>query len=310
MIRDVRSMSHSGRVTLHRCPRKYELDKLIGEREQTIDTLFGTAVGNGVQKLFETSSVSAAIFETFLSWKDSDTLFSEDDNKGKKNVWYAIEAVVLFNTLIDTVFSGHELAYLPALGGNKAACEVGFKIDLGDGYFDRGFIDVVLINKATGKLLLLELKTTKFSKVVDAMFKNSSQALGYSVVVDSISKQLQLEDSDNYFVVYPVYKTKDMEWDIQMYEKSSLNKARWISSILEDKEKISRHIEAECFPMHGESCYDFFRECQFFGMCEMKTSTLMIGIDKTLEVEKEGKYMFNFNIQDIIQQQIEALETE
>ena len=306
MVRNLKGMSHSGRSTLHSCPRKYELDKLIGKREQTVDTLFGTAVGNGVQELFISRSLPSAILTTFLSWKDTDSLFEEDDNKGKKNVWFAIHAVIQFNSLLDTLFSDYDLAIL----SGKPACEVGFKIDLGDGYSERGYIDVVLVHKKLRKLLLLELKTTKFKEVNEAMFKNSNQALGYNVVVDSISESLNLPEDDNYFVVYPIYKTGSMEWDVQQFEKSLHAKARWIAGLLEDKEKVVRHLESGYFPMHGESCYDFFRECPFFGMCEMNNKTLLMGVDMTVEEEKDEKFMFHFSLEDIINKQLNDANKE
>jgi len=80
----------------------------------------------------------------------------------------------------------YELVYVDG----KPAVELGFRVFCLNEFKVRGFIDLVLRDKRDGKLLVFELKTTRFTNVHPAMYKNSGQALGYSLILDYVSQKL------------------------------------------------------------------------------------------------------------------------
>ena len=47
------------------------------------------------------------------------------------------------------------------------------------------------------------------------------------------------------------------------------------------------YLEKELFPTHGESCYNFYRQCQYFGICERDNSELQIKKVVNLPTDEE-----------------------
>lgn len=299
-------LSHSSCVTLHRCPRKYELEKLSVRiqnwGEEDLD--FGHIVGAGIQDYLITHDYKKAVFNAFLSWKGD--LDENIDGKKKKSFWHAIHAIERFIPFADNDLSHYVLATL----NGRPATEVGFSIDCGDGFFYRGFVDAVMIHVPTNTLVVIECKTTRNQEVHEATFKHSGQALGYSLILDAIAAQLSESGAhvgSNYKVIYPVYKTSANEWESLEFGKSKTQRALWIRSLLIDKQHIQQYAEEGYFPMHGESCYDFFRACPFFGTCEL-SNKYIIGNEIQERVEKEDKYDFHFSIAELIEMQLATME--
>ena len=260
--------SYSTECTLHACPRKFLLEKLTadGSTDETdnIDFLYGHAVGGGVQNYSYTRDIRAAVWESFLSWKGD---LAIELLPKKKSFWYAIIAVMKFAAEIDSLLEGWEIAILP---NGKPAIELAFRLNLGNGFFYMGHIDAVLWNPITKQFMVLELKTTGFNSINDAQYKNSSQALGYSLIVDVIAAQLNA-DANNYQVLYCVYKAGQLEWEAIPFVKSRYQRAAWIFDLRLDCSVLKMYRELNHFPIHGESCYSFFRPCEFFGNCDIKS---------------------------------------
>lgn len=298
---NLKLLSNSGSSTLHRCPRRYELDKMLMEtQEDDQHTHFGKAVGLGIQELMTHGDLNRAFFTMFLQWKD--VLDSEDDQtiRNKKTFWYALEAVDNFHRPLRTIFGNHELAIL----NGRPATELGFSIDCGDGFFYRGFIDAILYHKMSNELVVVESKTTKFSKIHEAMWKHSGQALGYSLIIDAIIDRLKLPNGAAYKVFYPVYKSSAVEWETFQFTKTHTRRALWIKSILLDIKHILEYDTEGYFPMYGESCYEFFKPCPHFGRCEFDNKLLFKEDRVKLKVEAESKYDFHFSLEEIVMQQI------
>ena len=60
--------------------------------------------------------------------------------------------------------------------------------------------------------------------------------------------------------------------------------------------------------MHGESCYDFYRECDYLNLCTLSTSALsepltFAGAKKILRENKQ-KYQVKVTIQQLIAAQL------
>lgn len=312
---NLKLLSHSSSVLLHKCPRKYELYKLsnrswkselksINSHEELSNVQgsevhldFGSVVGIGTQEYLVSGNLDKAIFLMFMAWENY--LDNEDGEFSKKTFWYALAALDRFVNFRRNELSGYSVAEFEG----KPAIELGYIIDCGNGYTNRGFLDSLLLDNRKKELIPYEGKTTKNKTVHEANYKNSGQALGYKLVTDAISRRLGLETPSSIDVLYSVYKTSSMEWEKFLFRKSYTQAALWIKNILLDIRRIEEYSVIGYFPMQGENCFDFFRPCEHFGTCEMSNSVLV----PQVEVKKDdmSRYQFHFSLEEIIATQFE-----
>jgi hypothetical protein len=305
---NLKQMSHSSNVTLHRCNRKYELYKLlpsINGVSETDDrhTSFGSAVGVGIADLLTNNSINSAIFAALTTWKK--LLDDDDGERDRKTFWHAIYALNRFQGYQRSILGNYSLAVL----NGRPATELGFTIDCGDGFYYRGFIDAVLVDNRSNELIVYENKTTKFRNIHEAVYKNSGQSLGYGLILDIVSQSMGMTLGSSFKVIYGVYKSLEMDWEFMPFMKSHTQRATWIKSLLIDKQLIAERAIDNYFPMHGESCYDFFRPCSFFGICEVSNEK-MFPKGAAIKKEKKEKYDYQFDIVSIIESQLKKHEME
>lgn len=306
----LKQLSYSSLLTAHACLRKYQLYKLrataqLGsdeeERKGSLTFAFGHAVGTGVQEVFLGYPIEQIIWNMFCNW---DVDLFEENPKQKKSFWLAVIAVQKFIAMRN---AGHLKDYEIVIHDGKPAVELGFCISFPDGFKYRGSVDAVLRHRITGKIVVLEVKTTSFTNLNPAMYKNSSQAVGYSVVLDKIFPELS-----SYEVFYLPYKTKDMEWDYYPFPKSYLQRALWIQELLLDIEFIKSCETVGVYPMRGESCLDFYRECEYYGICTLSTENLTQPLTEQMEAQIEAEnaeYQIQLTIQDLIHSQLDKVGT-
>ena len=180
------------------------------------------------------------------------------------------------------------------------ACELSFCVNFPDGFRLRGFVDAVLKHKISGEVVVLECKTTGSATVNPATYKNSSQAIGYSIVLDHIFPELS-----SYKVIYLIYQTSSKEYVTFPFTKTFLQRALWIRELLLDIEIIKMYEEAEVYPMRGENCFDFFRECSFYQTCTLSTEYQT----KPCTPEEEDKtlYQITLSFEDLLDTQLRKL---
>lgn len=297
-------LSHSSRTTLHRCPRKYQLYRLSADTisledrmqtEQNVTFTFGHTVGIGVALCMAGASLDSIIFQMFLSW-DTDLL--DENSRQKKSFWLAVAAVMQLYSMKEAGFlDDYELVYYEG----KPAIELGFQINLPNGFRYRGSVDVVLRHKTTGAIMVLEVKTSS-STAQPAMYKNSGQALGYSVVLDILFPKLS-----SYTVLYLVYETKEYQFKELPFEKSLLQKALWLQELLIDCERIEHYESYDIYPMYGESCFDFYRPCEYFSLCTLSTRNLTKPLSTKVldQIELDvAKYQFTVDFYDLVEAQV------
>jgi len=301
-------MSHSSRTTMHKCPRKNQLYRLGSrkislktekESEQGVTFAYGHAVGTGVASALENpNNPDKVILETFLAW---DTHLLDETPRQNKSYWLAQFAVQKFQSLLsDGFLDDYELVYYQG----KPAIELSFCIHMPDGFTYRGFVDAVLKHKTTGEIMVLENKTSS-GTANSAMYKNSGQAVGYSVVLDILFPELS-----SYLVLYLVYETKSYDYVELPFRKSLLQRALWLQELLIDVERIKLYESFNTHPMHGEACFDFFRDCEYLSLCTMSTENLARGHELTQEVvdsiaEDLAKYQFHVDFYDLVASQID-----
>lgn len=295
----IRQLSYSSVNTLNQCARKYELYKRRStgrtqESEQSSVTFaFGHVVGEGIQAVMRGESEEQVIMAMFLMWKPD--LFAVHE-RHKKSFWFAMVAVQKFMHLRAAGFlKEYRLVYYNGM----PATELGFCINFPDGFRLRGFVDAVLEHIESGEVLVLECKTT-WSAIQPANYKNSAQAIGYSVVLDVV-----FPDISSYKVLYLVYHTGEREYTPIPFKKSYLMRAAWIRTLLLEIERIKMYEDAELYPMNGESCFSFGRECEYLQVCTLSTSTLT----KPCSADQEDKtqYAINLTLADLVDVQMKKV---
>ncbi len=297
----LQQLSYSSMLSLHSCPRAFQLYKLNSKTSefedihQSLTFLFGHTVGAGIQLLMEGNSYDNTLWKLFLAW-DMD-LFDLNP-KQQKSFWHAMAALELFTELRDSGFlAEYDLMYF----NGKPACELSFRIALPNGFRYRGFVDAVLRNRETGEAVVLEIKTTSSSTSLNpAQYKNSAQAIGYSIVLDHLFPGLS-----SYQVIYLPYLTKAREWQPAYYDKNHLQRALWLQELLLDIQTIQLYENTGVYPMHGESCFSFYRECEYFNLCTLSIENLI----KPASPETESKiaaetYDVEVTFEDLIQAQL------
>jgi len=297
----LKQLSYSSRLLLHECPRKFQLQKLNTEIEDLVDDddsnitfQFGHSVGDGVAELFAGVPIGNVIWGTFLRWKLD--LFSEDARRGKSFA-LAIIALQKLAALRNAGFlKEYELVYYK----DKPAVELGFRIHCPGGFKYRGFVDVVLRHKITGEVLVLEVKTSS-GQVIANSFKNSAQAIGYSIVLDVLFPLLS-----SYKVLYLIYKTKQLEYEPISYSKSYLQRALWIQELLLDIDIIQMYEKAGVYPMHGQNCISrFYKECKYLGVCTLSTDKITSPMNAAFQKKlDEETYVAELTLAELIQHQL------
>jgi len=285
-------LSYSSLNNLHECARRWQLDRFNRVRETTLHTAFGHAVGEAVASIAAGQELEDAVFQAFVTW-EVDLL--EEIPKSKKSFATAIEAINSFHFLwVNSL--GEEWEVL--LVDGKPAAELGLRIIIGE-YNYRGFVDLVLRNKFTGEIAVLECKTTGNKEALEAQFGNSNQSLGYAVILDKV-----VPDVSSYTVLHLVYSTSAMQWNVFPVHKSMLKRANWLRDLIYEVRMLEMYQEDDTFPTNGSACTNWGRICPWYGMCDMPTAEL-VTVMPQLEDDPDERYHYTFTIDELLQQQLE-----
>jgi hypothetical protein len=300
----IKQMSYSSNLTLHACPRKYQLYKLKATDDpddpdaasnQNITFAFGHIVGEGIQDVLDGIPEEKVIWSMFLGWHAN---LADRNDKQNKSFYLAVLAIQRFISLRNNGFlDDYELLQY----NGKPAKELSFRISLPDDFKYRGSVDAVLKHKISGKILVLECKTSSSANLNPTTFKNSAQAVGYSVVLDVIAPEIS-----SYDVLYLVYLTKDMAYEQLKFVKTYLQRATWIQELLLDVESIKLYQRTGVYPMRGESCNHFFRDCEYLNQCTL--STELITVPYTEGSIVDGKlYDVEITLEQLIEGQLKKV---
>jgi hypothetical protein len=308
--------SYSLLSKLHECPRKYELDKLQANHPSSetpeefvnLDFAYGHAVGAGIQTYAATGDVTAAIFAAMLAWKapwDAEKLDKRENPTGK-SLTMATLAVEKFAYWWERNLADWEVVVLPS---GKKAVELAFAIDFQNGRYHFGHIDVMLQNRTTGTLAVWEGKTTGFEHIDEALYANSNQALGYSVVVDAIAKEIGASGTE-YEVLYIVYSSKTRDFQLLPFGKSRSQRAEWLQDTLLDHASLDTYKRIKFYPKRGENCLNRYGfRCNWFGTCTMRNESLFPGLvlpELASERVRDGieSLDFVFRLDDLVAAQV------
>lgn len=302
----LQNLSYSTVLNLHSCPRRFQLDKLQSQREEQADPNsyqaitfgYGHMVGLGIQLAMEGKTEQEIIWQLFLGWEPD--LFAENI-KQAKSFWLAVTAVQQFLAMRA---SGYLAEYELVQYKGKPACELSFRVTFPDGFKYRGFVDVVLQHRTTGEVVVLELKTSSALSLNPATYKNSLQALSYSMVIDTIFPALS-----SFQVLYLVYTTKTREYHHLQFPKNAMQKALAIRELMLDIETIKMYHAEDVFPMRGESCFNFYRECNYLNLCTLSTSHLTEPYNPETDAKIE-EFQIELTLVDLINSQLKKASTQ
>lgn len=299
---NLKHLRNSSTIQLHKCPRKFELDRLLPDSidwnsQEDIDLSFGSIVGAGVAEYLVSRNLNKAYFAAFLTCTtDLDFHTTESAISAGKSFWHALFAISRFVLLDEQEYRDYEVVHFQG----KPAVELSFLVDCGDGFTNQGHVDVLLQHKRTGNYRVLDCKTTKYRSNI-AQWQNAPQALGYSIMVDAITKTL----ATTYEVDYCLYNSKTQEWESFNFIKTHAQRAEWIRSLLRDIQHIAEYAEDDHFPKHGESCYDFFRPCSYLDTCQFANHSIFGGKEPPVKLVEKEHFDFHFFLEDLIQAQID-----
>jgi len=282
------------------CERYFQLEHLLqgseGEEHSSIFT-FGHAWGEGIVEYIETGSLDAAVYKAWLSYFPH----LEDERRVEEHVFQGLKAA---KSTLDRLRSEWELAEF----NGKPARELGFHIDINERFYFQSAIDGVLRHKKDGHLTVLENKHTfNYIEDITPMYKNSSQGLAYSVVVDEIAGKPQL----NYPLHYLVGQWKMSEITRPIihlfpWKKSLLDRLNWFLTLGMDVQRLQTMLDMNLFPMRGQNCLQYNRPCKYFGFCQSRINDVpkddaYVEKHKNAHVrEVEGSIAFRFKLDDII----------
>jgi hypothetical protein len=275
---------------------------------QSVTFAFGHSVGEGVQMILQGAELPDVLLATFMNWEVDPAL---EDTKRKKSLYLALAAIKQFHlyyTNVGSQLAQYELVYYDLNGVSTPALELPFMIELPDGFKFRGKVDAVLRHIVTGAILVLEVKTTSLRFVNPAMYKNSAQAIGYSVVLDKLVPQYS-----DYKVLYMPYITSSMQFEVLEFNKSVYQRARWLRELLLTKDILMMYEREDLYPMNGSSCFNYNRECKYYNLCTLSTNSITKPMTPELEQQiarDNEQYYLKVSILDLIQAQIDASTAE
>lgn len=261
-------VSHSMEEVLNSCPRKFQIAKLAAGSEEgrprynNVTFAFGHAVGAGVAVYDKTCSLRSAIWAAFLAW-DID-LFSQEEAKPnradpRKSFAYAVYALEKYAVWhAENMMEQYEVVELEA----TVLVDLETQDEISPTTFHTGHVDEILRHKVSGNLRVKENKTTGLTVVDPALYQNSNQTLGYSVVVAQFG-------AAEYDVLYTIYSSSEMRWVSFDFPKGQLARAQWLKTEVQQAGIVRIYADDNFFPMRGSSCYAYSRQCEHFGSCNM-----------------------------------------
>lgn len=289
-------LSHSALKTFNTCERKFQLERLLegaSTREDTSHTVFGKAFGVFISSYLLTQDQDLSIYKAWLEYYP----VVEDDAKTEETMILACLASV---SSLELLLEDYEVATF----NFKPAVELSFRLEVDENCYFVGYVDLVLRSKITGRMAILEVKTTGLAFFdLSPIFQNSGQALGYSICLDQIVGEAQ----SNYEVIYLVAQVNkktfgSVKVQVLNFAKTLADRFNWFIALKMDADRLASMLEAQVFPMRGDSCLQFMRACPQFNTCQLHS------LDRIRELEvDEIDYQFRFELEEVIDSHISRI---
>lgn len=323
-----KGLSYS-RIQKLSCARYFEILYILGYEsdEDKPHFSYGHLVAAFVQNYFklrktmpdlsEKEVQNLAMLSSFPEWSWPDYDGNEKELKKKRSLWHAIYAFRMFckeiadpNSRFHDISNDYEVAMVKNRFGDVIpAVELEFLIELRDGYTYEGHVDLILQHKETGEMIVWEGKTTSLNQLHPAMYKNSLQALGYTIVTDHIA--VNENRSTAMYVDYFVYINKLQEWQHLRFPKSLSLRSDFLATLDTQIDLIETMKERKTFPRNGDKCFDFFSPCPAYNVCHAsnKSIQLLAKKDRGIDEKRKAEMDFIFTMDDITRTQIALAES-
>lgn len=303
-IHPYRLSEHAIQV-LNTCERKFQLDRMLmpatyfdNDGESSPVLIRGTAFGAGVQDYLLHGDMEHACFVCWMEYYPE-----VYDEQKKIYLWRTINNLRCAQDELDKI----RQRYTVAVFDGKPAAELSFRLDIDDKWYYVGYIDLVLFDKLLNIYVVLEIKTTAY-KLIDLqpMYKNSGQALGYSIIIDKIVGERQSKYGVLYFVCRDQQGANFVP-DIYTFPftKTLLDRLRWFYTIGLDVQRLNTMLDNELFPMRGNSCVHFNRVCPHYGTCTLQSSDVPRKVEEDTNV-----YQFRYKLDEVIAEHIERVQED
>jgi hypothetical protein len=289
-------LSYSALSSLLVCERKFQLERLLTtsiEKQDYPATVLGKSFGAGVQSYLIHQDPDKAIFDAYLAY----TPVLEEPDKGRTEE-HALSLLLSTIPHLDNLLQDWEVATF----NDKPAVELSFRLNIDEAFYYVGYLDVVLRNKWSNKYAVGEIKSTSL-KIHDLspLYQNSGQALGYSIILDSIVG----EDLSEYDTIYLVGQLNDKhqhQFKIYPFPKTLMDRLNWFISLSLDVSRLHSMLDNNVFPMRGSSCLQYMRPCPHFGTCSLH------GLDiPKVEEPDENVYDFTFSLDEVVANHLERI---
>lgn len=263
-----KTISHSGRQMWGTCPRKFQLSKTKTyyqrERQSSKALSFGKAFGTGLQSLLAGDSLDTALIKSALD-HDKTFAFEKEAVQSGESLAHVHEAIMAFyHGQLSDLRNDWEVLDIEGLYG----VELGFLIRYSNGTLERGFIDVVLQNKHTKEVVVLEVKTSgSLSVGTDADWMNSAQGTMYVIVVQYLLSMHNIHVNSR--VLYIEYNKKHKQYTIFPFDKPPREQLEFLVSCHYDVEARSMLFGTETKLLKTGKCVSYKRQCEFFGVCDI-----------------------------------------
>lgn len=313
LMRGINVYSHSTSERFIDCERKFSCSKLEANRisgndpiitlEGNIDFAFGRAIETGIQAALLNHTKEKIFFDMFMAWDI--TLMAQHPRNIAKTFTDAIIAIDQFLAIKEQLMAGWEVAMF----NGRPAIELSLLVDLENGYYYVGHADIILFHPVLRRYRVLEIKTTGYKNVHPAMYKNSGQAVGYSVFLDEIARDIEL--TSTFEVLYLVWPTSIGFWTPYEFVKSRSARATWLNTVLLDINRIATYRKLNFFPKRGSSCFNWGKPCQYLDSCDLDpTAFNQTGEYYIVSEEDLAKHDFDFRfkVSDIIRTQQELIK--
>lgn len=289
-------LSHSTLELFNRCERLFQIEKLLAtdsEREESADTVFGTAYGVGVASYLVHQDQDRALYEAWLSY------WPELEND-KKNHATLVACMRKSFPVLDTMLRDYEVLHF----NGKPAVELSFRVNITPRYYYVGYIDVVLRNRFDGTCVVFDAKSTGLQlHDLDPVYKNSGQCLGYSIALDKIVGEKLAEYSVGYFVAQ-IGKNYDINIKPLVYPKTLLDRLNWFLGLGSDIRRLELAEEVGFYPRRGGNCLKYNRPCRHFGVCHMSS----LDVPRDIPPD-ENVYDFSFDLDDLIDDHLKRINS-
>lgn len=291
-------LSYSALKSFGECERLFQLDRLlVNERtkEESAALSLGKAFGAGVQTYLLTQDQDKAIFECYKSYWP----VLEEPEKARSEE-HAVSLLLVTIPQLDNLLQDWEIATF----NGKPAIELSFRLDIDHKFYYVGYVDVILKNRWNGGYAVGEVKTTGLKlNDLSPLYRNSGQALGYSIVLDTIVGA----DQSEYDLLYLVGQTSDLhnhKFQPMLFKKTILDRLNWFIALGMDVQRLHQMLDMNVFPMRGDHCLQYMRPCRHFGTCTLTT------LDRYKEeVEDTTVYDFTFSLDTIVAEHLSRINS-